>query len=204
MFLGLLWLCIMLHYAWPNEVPEGSRGHPSLCRHRASAPAPRSRFLASPARPPGPPVSWPTRTHPTRLGARHLASCPRGDGRARWTPSSIAARIRLVPIGVGWGWAIAVPMVIPAVDQGDSCIAPTAVAMSQRPTARPCMVSASRPSGSGGRWAHWRKAWASAPWLGCLRSTPIPCGTVGRGGGPRHGLCPVFLARRACHAGPTG
>jgi hypothetical protein len=21
MFLGLLWLCVMLHYAWPNEWP---------------------------------------------------------------------------------------------------------------------------------------------------------------------------------------
>src|SRR5215831_13388770 len=25
MFLGLLWLCVMLHYAWPNECPGGEQ-----------------------------------------------------------------------------------------------------------------------------------------------------------------------------------
>ena len=46
--------------------PQGIRGHPSRCRRRASAPATRSRFLASPARPPVPPVSRSTSTDPSR------------------------------------------------------------------------------------------------------------------------------------------
>ena len=25
MFLGLLWLCVMLHYAWPNEYTGGDQ-----------------------------------------------------------------------------------------------------------------------------------------------------------------------------------
>src|SRR5712691_10367567 len=84
-----------------TSVPQGIRGHPSLCRRRASAPATRSRFLASPARPPVPPVRRPPSTDPSRPGARHPVSCPRGDGRARWTPRSISARIRTVRIRAG-------------------------------------------------------------------------------------------------------
>src|SRR5438105_4109734 len=61
-----------------TSVPEGIRGHPSLCRHRASAPATRSRFLASPASPPVPPVSRPTSTSPSRPVVRHPARSPRG------------------------------------------------------------------------------------------------------------------------------
>jgi len=39
----------------------------------------------------------------------------------------------------------------------------------------------------------------------CSRSTPTPVPATGcRGGGPRPGLFPVFLARRARYAGPTG
>ena len=89
--------------------PQGIRGHRSLCRRRASAPATRSRFLASPARPPATPVRRPTRTHPSRPVAHHPASCPRGDGRARWRPRSIAAHIRTVRIRAGWGSAISAP-----------------------------------------------------------------------------------------------
>src|SRR6266852_4543705 len=56
-----------------TSVPEGIRGHTSLCR-RASAPATRSRFLASPASLPVPPVSRPTNTYPSRPVARHPVS----------------------------------------------------------------------------------------------------------------------------------
>src|SRR6059036_3934359 len=82
--LGLLWLCCMLHAAWPSS-------------HAAGVLRPPERILPSPNRP----------------GARHPASCPRGDGRARWTPHGISARIRTVPIGAGSGSAISVPMGIP-------------------------------------------------------------------------------------------
>jgi amino acid transporter len=84
-----------------TSMPEGIRGHPSLCRRRASAPATRSRFLASPACPPVPPVSRPTRPHLNRPVARHPASCPRGDGRARWTPLSTSAPRPTATIGAG-------------------------------------------------------------------------------------------------------
>src|SRR6266851_2520360 len=94
----------------PTSVPEGIRSHPSLCRRRASVPAPRSRFLASPVSPPVPPVSRPTRTHPNRPVARHPARSPRVAARARWTPRRTSAPSRPVPIGAGSGSAISVPM----------------------------------------------------------------------------------------------
>src|SRR6266446_6591338 len=120
-----------------TSMPEGIRGHPSLCR-RACAPAPRSRFLASPASPPVPPVSRPTRTHPSRPVARHPASCPRGDGRARWIPRSISVPVPPVRMVAGATWAISRPTVIPAVDCGASCIARAAGAIAKKPTARRC------------------------------------------------------------------
>src|SRR5207245_11473054 len=93
-----------------TSVPEGIRSHPNLCRRRASVPATRSRFLASPASPAVPPVRRPTSPYPSHPVARHPVSCLRGDGRAKWTPRGISARIRTVPIGAGSGSAISVPM----------------------------------------------------------------------------------------------
>src|SRR5215471_8095734 len=111
--LGLLWLFVMLHYA----------SQPSPSCHGASAPATRSHFLASPASPPVPPVRRPTRPHPNCPVVRHPASCPRGDGHARWTPRSISVPIRTATIAAGWDGAISVRMVIRAAALGDSCIA---------------------------------------------------------------------------------
>src|SRR5438445_452541 len=147
---------------------SGDQWSPSC--HRASAPATRSRFLASPARPPVPPVSRLTRTHPNRPGARHPASCPRGDGRARWRPRSISARLRPVRIRAGWGSAISAPTVTPTVAPGASCIAPAVAATSRRPTARRCMASVWCPSGWCGRWAPWREGWAFVPSPACSKS----------------------------------
>jgi len=110
-----------------TSVPEGIRGHPSLCRHRASAPATRSRFLVSPARPPVPPVRRPTSTNPSNPVARHPASCPRAAARARWTRRRTSALIHTVPIGAGWGWAISVPMdFLPFVNPNLSIFTPSA------------------------------------------------------------------------------
>src|ERR671922_1452446 len=40
MFLGLLWLCVMLHYAWPNACPGGEQ------RPSKPLPPPRKRSRA--------------------------------------------------------------------------------------------------------------------------------------------------------------
>jgi hypothetical protein len=110
-----------------TRVPEGIRSHPNLCRRRASVPATRSRFLASPASPSVPPVSRPTSPYPSHPVARHPVSCLRGDGRAKWTPRGISARIRTVPIGAGSGSATAVPMdFLPFVNPHLSIFTPSA------------------------------------------------------------------------------
>src|SRR5712691_7498105 len=76
--------------------PEGIRGHPSLCRRRASAPVTRNPFLASPASLPVPPVSRQHRHQRPRHLRRHHRSPPAGDARAKWRPHSLAAPIRPV------------------------------------------------------------------------------------------------------------
>jgi hypothetical protein len=52
----------------------------------------------------------PTPPQPTPPQLRHHASCLRAAARARWTRRRTSAPIRTVSIGVGWGWAISVPM----------------------------------------------------------------------------------------------
>jgi hypothetical protein len=131
-FCGSASCCIM---PGQTSVPEGIKGHPSLCHHRASAPATRSRFLASPARPPVPPVSRPTSTDPSRPVVRHPAWLPREDGRARSTPPTISVPVPPVRMVAGSAWAISRPTVIPAVDCGASGMARAAGAISQRPCA---------------------------------------------------------------------
>src|SRR6266850_1094839 len=114
MFLGLLWLCVMLHYAWPNECP-GEEQRPSKPlpppRKRSSDPKPFPGLTRKPPcaaceqahayapQPPGcpPPRIVPargTRTHTpaSRPIARPPASAPRRDGRATFTPHSMSAR----------------------------------------------------------------------------------------------------------------
>jgi hypothetical protein len=103
------------------------RDHPNPSRHRASAPRSPNPLQVSSTSLPVPPVSRPTSTHPNRPVARHLVSCPRGDGHATWIPRSLSARIRPVPIGVGWGWAISVPMdFLPFVNPNLSIFTPSA------------------------------------------------------------------------------
>ena len=108
--LGLLWFfsCCMLPGLAKALRHSGDQWSPSC--HRASAPATRSRFLASPASPPVPPVSRPTSMDPSRPVARHPARSPRVAARARWTPRGTSARIRIVRIRAGWGSAISAPM----------------------------------------------------------------------------------------------
>src|SRR6266849_6048671 len=95
MFLGLLWLCVMLHDAWPNECPGGEQ-RPSKPlpppRKRSSAPKPFPGLTRTPPcaaceqvhehgpRPPGCP---PPRMAPTRGRPRHVDTsqhfCPHPD-----------------------------------------------------------------------------------------------------------------------------
>jgi IS1 family transposase len=95
MFLGLLWLCVMLHAAWPNECPGGDQ-RPSKPlpppRKRSSAPKPFPGLTRKPPcaaceqvhehgpRPPGcpPPRMAPTRGRPRQVDtSQHF--CPHPD-----------------------------------------------------------------------------------------------------------------------------
>jgi IS1 family transposase len=84
MFLGLLWLCVMLHYAWPNECTGGDQ-KPSKPlpppRKRSSDPQPFPGLTRKPpcaaceqahAYAPQPPGCPPPRIVPTRGGPRHV------------------------------------------------------------------------------------------------------------------------------------
>src|SRR6266478_5545453 len=95
MFLGLLWLCIMLHYAWPNECPGGDQ-RPSKPlpppRQRSSDPKPFPGLTRKPpcaaceqahAYAPHPPGCPPPRIVPTRGRPRQVETsqhfCPNPD-----------------------------------------------------------------------------------------------------------------------------
>jgi len=95
MFLGLLWLCVMLHYAWPNECPGGAqrpskplppphkRSHdpkpfPGLTRKPPCAACEQAHAYA-----PQPPGGPPPRIVPTRGRPRQVETsqhfCPSPD-----------------------------------------------------------------------------------------------------------------------------
>jgi len=84
MFLGLLWLCVMLHYAWPNACPGGEQ-KPSKPlpppRKRSGDPQPFPGLTRKPpcaaceqahAYAPQPPGCPPPRIVPTRGRPRHV------------------------------------------------------------------------------------------------------------------------------------
>ena len=97
MFLGLLWLCVMLHYAWPNECTGGDQ-RPSQPlpppRKRSSDPQPFPGLTRTPPcaaceqahehgpQPPGcpPPRMAPTRGRPRQVDTSHHF-CPDPDCR---------------------------------------------------------------------------------------------------------------------------
>src|SRR2546428_3580576 len=95
MFLGLLWLCVMLHYAWPNECP-GEEQRPSKPlpppRKRSCDPQPFPGLTRKPpcaacaqahAYAPQPPAGPPPRIVPTRGRPRQVDTsrhfCPHPD-----------------------------------------------------------------------------------------------------------------------------
>jgi len=111
----------------PAVTPQTYRGYPSLSHHPASPPVSRSPFLASPTSPPARPVRRQPRRALRPPAHHHPAWPPREDGRARWTPRSISARIRTVRIRAGSGGAISVPMdFLPFVNPNLSIFTPSA------------------------------------------------------------------------------
>ena len=131
--LGLLWLCVMLHAAWPSRGapaqgtpaqpirPRRQRSkepkpfvglthkpHCALCAQEAAHPAPQPPVRPDPILPP--PAA------PVRL-----------------TPRGISVHMPPVTIAAGWAWETSAPMVIPVVAHGDSSTAPPATANFWRP-----------------------------------------------------------------------
>lgn len=124
MSLGLLWLCVMLHLAWPSRAavspqrpgkPESPITPPrkSSNEPKAFAGLTHKPFCAlreqetSPSKPP-PSVQPDPMPQPT-------------DVPVPLTPPGTSVPIWAVPIAGGWGWATCAPMVIPvaAVYAGD-------------------------------------------------------------------------------------
>ena len=176
------------------------------CHHRASAPATRNRFLASPTSPTvracEQAAAGPRRPPPPATAADHL---PRGDARARSTPRSISAPIPTVPIVAGSGCGN--------------------IRANGHPSGGPwrqlhCTACEGYFLETHGTPLHGKRVapdllvWAVgalAEGLGHPRRGPGVRGrpqhgaaVVGRGRGPSPGLLAVFPARRARHAGATG
>ena len=121
MLIALVWLCVMLHWAWPSDsaaVPRRYLGAhpPPPKRHRE--PKPFAGLTQKPHCDACAHASDPARTPPQR---RHHVSCSRGGAAARSTPHAISVRTRTVPIGAGSAGAISAPMAIPVAVPGGSC-----------------------------------------------------------------------------------
>ena len=127
LLLGLLWLYVMLAWAWPL-----ARLLPGLTPP-TPAPPPRQRS--------GDPKPFPGLTHkPPCAACEQAAQDPaappppappplitsRGAARARSTPPPSSAPIRTVPIMAGWGTAISRPTAIPTAAPGGNGTAPPA------------------------------------------------------------------------------
>jgi hypothetical protein len=80
MFLGLLWLCIMLYYAWPNTCPGGDQ--------RPSKPLPPSRKRSRDPKP------FPGLTHQPHCEACAQAAVPRPQAPCAPPPRIVSTRGR--------------------------------------------------------------------------------------------------------------
>jgi hypothetical protein len=136
--IALVWLCVMLHWAWPSDSATAcpttrEPTPPRPKRHRA--PTPFAGLTTKPhcdacehataPRPPAP-VAPPPRLVPMRGRRREGAA-------ARSTPRRTFARIRTVPIGAGSGSAISVPMdFLPFVNPTSSIFYPICTTGSRR------------------------------------------------------------------------
>src|SRR2546430_11142078 len=119
--IALVWLCVMLHWAWPSDpaVACSPPELPPLLPKRKREPTPFAGLTtkphcdaceyAAPAR------------KPPQL--RHHASCPRGGDVVRSIPPPIAARIRTAGTRAGQDGGISAPMAIPMGAPGANCSA---------------------------------------------------------------------------------
>src|SRR6266446_1585591 len=110
---ALVWLCLMLHWAWPSD--------PAAVCPTAPEPTPP---LPKRNREPKPFAGLTTK--PPQL---HHASCPRGGDDARSTPPPISARIRTVGTRAGSDGGISAPMAIPVAVPGGNCCVGAVVAI---------------------------------------------------------------------------
>jgi hypothetical protein len=101
--------------------------------------------------------------------SRPRCSLPNRDGHAKCMALHSSAHCRVVsPMG-GWGWGISGPMGILAAAAGASSSVGVVRRTFWRPTARSFLASALNLSWAGEQSRHWRKGWASEPWLESLR-----------------------------------
>jgi hypothetical protein len=102
---------------------------------------------------------------------------PRIDAPGRWIPPCTFVPTPVVTIAAGSGWAIYAPMAIPMAAPGGSFTAPRARATFPNITARSCMASQPRWSGSCASWPACRRGSAFGPPPGAWRSMRTQCCT---------------------------
>jgi hypothetical protein len=158
--IALVWLCLMLPWAWPSApaagcptAPEPTPPRPK--RHRAPTP-----FAGFPQKPHCAACEPPPAPRPP-LQLRHHASCPRGGAAARSPPRCTSARTRPVGTRAGSAGARSAPMALPMAVPGGSYGGSLVAAPFWRPSARACLASAPPGSSACGWWRAWPKAWAS-------------------------------------------
>ena len=168
--LVLVWLFLMLHYAWPSarsleRQQPPTRGQPR--RQRSTEPEPFAGLIQKPpcalcehaATHP----KLPARCHPPR------ASCP-SAAPVRSTPRGPAGPRPAGRIAGDWGEASAAPTAIPAGGPGVSCTAPAVMETFWRPTAPGSMANVSRWTFACLSSRAWRRAWVSGAPRGCAAS----------------------------------
>ena len=123
--IALLWLCLLLHYAWPSDraairplvTPPRRKRHRNLKSFEGLTKKPHCDAceLGSDLRPESPP-------HTTPAHRAHAGATPPGGHLHPFLPEP-----RLCPIAAGSAGAISAPMAIPvAVPGGSCCVSPVA------------------------------------------------------------------------------
>src|SRR5919108_2241396 len=125
--LGLLWLCVMLHAAWPSRctTAQGTPATPILPRRqRSKEPEPFAGLTHKPSCA----LCEHEATHPSCPLRCHLSRCPRLTAApARWTLHDTSVPTPAVAIAAGWGWGIYAPTALPAAASGGHFPVPAVV-----------------------------------------------------------------------------
>src|SRR4051812_4531505 len=120
--IALVWLCVMLQWAWPSDratgppTPEPLPPVPKRKRERQP-------FAGLTTKPHCDACEHGTAPRPQAPSTPPPRIVPTGGAVVRWTPPRISAPTQTVPIAAGWAGAISVPMAIPVVVPGGSCCA---------------------------------------------------------------------------------